>query len=590
MTFEEWLFYINKPSPFYLYSYSSKIFALFIVAGFFMLASLPVFVIISTPIFFKKKYFNKISSLLLAIIATIIAMLMIDNITVTLFSWGIKNSNSYVSVVYLIILAFFFVEVWKLYYYKVERTHKGGFVSKFWNLLTLISFFCFIFSLCNSENRPLSSATFNFQRKENSIVKPLPNILFFSADGVNAKNLKLYGYQHQTTPYLDQLAKNSLLIENASTNATVTYSSILSILTGRYPATTKTFYPPQILQNESAYMHLPGILRNLGYKNAQIAIENYADAFNANLKNGFDLVNGRYEKSLIGNYSYLKGLFLNTFLIDEIISKTQSRILHLLRIKKMQDNYQEVQISNTYNSLDQKRVNQAINFIENTSEPFFLQVHLLSTHCCKFKFKKKIFKSRYDNSIYYTDLLFAQIIETLKKQNKLQNTVIVYSSDHGSRWGVIKKIPLIFIFPDSNKLVRRENKAQLLDIGPTILDYLNIKIPDWMDGVSLLKSEAADDRSIFSVSKLYNEKITKIKGRRVLLSTGPPNYGLVSYTVKLCSKWYKYNIINKSIESGIIPNIINKCKNTKNQDEKTHALSLIKEHLHSRGIGLEYSN
>jgi arylsulfatase A-like enzyme len=403
----------------------------------------------------------------------------------------------------------------------------------------------------------------------------LPNILLFSADGVNADNLKLYGYQHQTTPNLDAFAKNALLIENTSTNSLKTFSSLLSILTSKDPATTKTFYPPHVLTGSSSYSHLPGILRQYGYKNVQISTEYYADAFQANLLNGFDSVNGRHEAGFFTASGLLKNLFSERIFINELFEKLKVRILHLLRIKKMRDHYREIVKNLKLDISDQARIDALKEFVKNTNQPFFAQIHLLATHCCRYRAADRVFTNDYDNAIYFTDKLFAEAIEVLKQENKLDNTIVVYSSDHTDHWGVIKRVPLIFIFPDSSKFETRKNNAQLLDIAPTLLDYLKIKKPAWMEGLSLLRSEPPENRPIFSFGKNSHTD----------LNSGPP-YGISSYVVKLCQNWHEYDLIKNKLTSGITPNHSNHCIKSDFKKEKADALVLIKEHLYNRGLEL----
>ncbi|TLN23658.1 hypothetical protein FDZ74_03560, partial [bacterium] len=46
-----------------------------------------------------------------------------------------------------------------------------------------------------------------------------PNIILFGTDGLNAANMSLYGYERETTPFLDELAKSSLVSLNHFTNS-----------------------------------------------------------------------------------------------------------------------------------------------------------------------------------------------------------------------------------------------------------------------------------------------------------------------------------------------------------------------------------
>ncbi len=83
------------------------------------------------------------------------------------------------------------------------------------------------------------------------------------------------------------------------------------------------------------------------------------------------------------------------------------------------------------------------------------------------------------------------ILDTLEKRGLLKNSIIVFTSDHGEALGdhghiqkwtmydVSVKVPLLVWSPDKVKGGRRSDALlQLMDIAPTILEYLSIPIPE----------------------------------------------------------------------------------------------------------------
>jgi hypothetical protein len=94
----------------------------------------------------------------------------------------------------------------------------------------------------------------------------------------------------------------------------------------------------------------------------------------------------------------------------------------------------------------------------------------------------------YDDAIAGSDEDFGKILDWLERKNKLKNTIVVYSSDHGRRWSIDRKVPLLFRFPTLHGPLRRTDNASLLDIAPTLLDYLHLDIPKYMEGRSLLEN------------------------------------------------------------------------------------------------------
>ena len=93
----------------------------------------------------------------------------------------------------------------------------------------------------------------------------LPNIILLSSDGLNAGNMSVYGYERETTPFLEEFARDAMVYENAFSNSAHTGSSIASLLTGKLPTEIRLIFPPEILRGRDAYQHLPLLLRNYGY-------------------------------------------------------------------------------------------------------------------------------------------------------------------------------------------------------------------------------------------------------------------------------------------------------------------------------------
>src|SRR5262245_57996699 len=62
-----------------------------------------------------------------------------------------------------------------------------------------------------------------------------PSIVLVSIDTLRADHLGAYGYERDTSPFLDRWAKRSLVFERAFTPAAWTLSAHMSMLTGLYP-------------------------------------------------------------------------------------------------------------------------------------------------------------------------------------------------------------------------------------------------------------------------------------------------------------------------------------------------------------------
>jgi arylsulfatase A-like enzyme len=63
-----------------------------------------------------------------------------------------------------------------------------------------------------------------------------PNVLLVTVEATRADHCSLYGYERQTTPFLGELARESIVFDNAWSASSWTKPSIASIFTGQYPS------------------------------------------------------------------------------------------------------------------------------------------------------------------------------------------------------------------------------------------------------------------------------------------------------------------------------------------------------------------
>ncbi len=65
-----------------------------------------------------------------------------------------------------------------------------------------------------------------------------PNVVVLFPDQLRALSLPLFGEQHISTPNIDRLAAEGVVLENAIANCPVCTPARAMLVTGRYPQTT----------------------------------------------------------------------------------------------------------------------------------------------------------------------------------------------------------------------------------------------------------------------------------------------------------------------------------------------------------------
>jgi arylsulfatase A-like enzyme len=100
--------------------------------------------------------------------------------------------------------------------------------------------------------------------------------------------------------------------------------------------------------------------------------------------------------------------------------------------------------------------------------------------------------------ISHADEQIGRVIDKLKEIGEYENTVIVFAGDNGlavGRHGLMGKqnlydhsirVPLIFRGPGIPAGVKTDTLCYLLDVFPTLCDYLGVSAPESVDGKSLL--------------------------------------------------------------------------------------------------------
>lgn len=602
-TLMEWVFFISKPSFMDLLSWQAKLQVLFVSTVPWVLIVVPVSFIgfwfgTILPRRWQHSGYCNLGVLGGAGILTVLTVLLIDNFTWTLFRKGIASTENYQPAVYLAaVLLGFTVSV--LWFSRVSHT------GNYRRILPWIAASCLLVSALFMLAGVYRGNSFGEQSR---VVADhvLPNIVFFAADGVDAEDLLAYGSEKQLTPYLDTLLEESLVAASAFTNASRTTGATTAMLTGRYPTSTKVLFPPHVLIGENSFRHLPAILRGLGYRQSQESVRYYADSHDLNMRQAFNVANNRKitDPVTFMSPSLAMGLGSGIHFVEILVQRVVDRALHLTGARPMQRVYEAMTATTStavYGVTDSDRTSRVIEFILESDQPFFSHIHLMGTHCCEFRPEIRKFsaghqqRTQANQGDYYYDAVLdsdrelERLVETLKTTGKWDNTILVYSSDHNREWGVRNRVPLIIRFPGaSHNGVVKENSS-LLDIAPTILAYLGIAKPEFMEGRSLLSGDLNPMEPLFSVGGMQREHFqSKTDRLSRLVGDGPPLYGLTTMVMIVCQRWYSLDTANGVLKQGLVRHHPHPCDGPFPDNDK--ARQLIKNHLNQRGFVLNDSN
>ena len=338
-----------------------------------------------------------------------------------------------------------------------------------------------------------------------------PNVLILHADEWRAEATGYAGDTNVKTPNLDKLASMSANFTNAITSIPVCTPHRASLITGQRPLTNGIFMNDVRLDTNATT--IAKVFAKNGYQTAYIGKWHLDGQHRLSYtppggrRQGFE-----YWKAVNCDHNYNHSVY---YFDDDTTRRYW----------------------NGYDVIDESK--DAETYISNhigNGKPFFLMLSWGPPHdpyhTAPEKYKE-IYdqtklelrpnvpdsmqeKVRYDLAGYYShmsaiDDMVGQIIGTLEKEGILDNTIILFTSDHGDLLGshgaYFKqqpydesiRVPMLFHYSGKGGIVNGDYKAMISteDIMPTLLGLSNLKIPETVEGKDFsryLKGKEADPK------------------------------------------------------------------------------------------------
>jgi choline-sulfatase len=124
---------------------------------------------------------------------------------------------------------------------------------------------------------------------------PPQHVLLVTIDTLRADHMSLHGYPRATTPFLEQLASQSVVFDRAIVQWPKTGPSFASMWTGRYPQSTGLTHQAAT-RVPASYTVLPELFQRLGYRTAAV-VSNAVLARKLGWDHGFDEFHESWEAS-----------------------------------------------------------------------------------------------------------------------------------------------------------------------------------------------------------------------------------------------------------------------------------------------------
>ncbi|HEV8579550.1 MAG TPA: sulfatase [Thermoanaerobaculia bacterium] len=326
------------------------------------------------------------------------------------------------------------------------------------------------------------------------------NVIFILVDTLRADHLGSYGYGRATSPNVDAFAREAVRFDSARSQAACTFPSANSMLTSRWPAAFLG-QRNQSLGIPKGIPSLAEILQQKGFRtvavSASAVVRKTPSRFNptAGFGRGFEV----FEEDCV----WKSAACVNRLAAAHLKPGKQPLFLYLHYIDPHGPYRPPKAWSHKFarGRPDKKWVrigdpNPIGNWLyKGKPNPGFTPADL------------RFLMDLYDEEIAFFDARFAELLAALRGSGLLDDSIVVFASDHGEEFlehENIKhcrtlfdnsiKVPLLLKIPGVEaKAVSQP--AQNLDLVPTILDYLGIETGHAFEGRSLRPLIEEDPRA-----------------------------------------------------------------------------------------------
>ncbi len=378
--------------------------------------------------------------------------------------------------------------------------------------------------------------------KTNKNIKPLCrdcNVVLIDIDCLRADHLGYFGYERNTSPNIDEFANKSIVFKNFFADGSMTTMSKMSVYTSLYPHVhgvrpripiLNKSYEIKTKSLDKKFYTVAEILKREGYLTAWVGpIGDTCFPLEFGFGRGFKYFFEEFSyenKSIISDWikdNKNKKFFIslssyevhNPYFPDRKIIKKFTKNETAINIREEIKKRRNEEIVNNPETFFE------INFIKENPELFSNKEKLRKSlkklclndsiqirqcyritdtdfHTLAESLGKDLLIDLFDAETYEEDQKFKLFFDILDENNLLNNTIIILYSNHGEAFwehGVWNHgaelyeenihVPLIIYIPhEQSKEIN--SLVQGIDILPTLLDLLGVKIPEQAQGRSIL--------------------------------------------------------------------------------------------------------
>lgn len=324
----------------------------------------------------------------------------------------------------------------------------------------------------------------------------LPNIVLVVLDTARRDRFGCYGYERPTSPTVDSLARDGMLVENMFANAPWTPPSHASMFTGLYPSEHGCQWGTEIRLREGVGVTLAEWLGELGYQTMCVTNNGLISAATG-LTRGFSSVTSRLDlergvrrmarrarKGLFGGDG--GGAVINRYLRQTLPRARRPLFLFV--------NYLECHWAYAPRPSMVRRVGgPRFRFPKGLHYRFAIadKVGPWEAVARADERTTEIYSTLYDGEVASADMHLGNLLEVLERSGHLSdNSIVIVTSDHGEHLGEhgladhhaslddhIVRVPFVAWGPGVVEAGRRGGMWELLDVFTSLSRLLDRPLP-----------------------------------------------------------------------------------------------------------------
>jgi arylsulfatase A-like enzyme len=338
------------------------------------------------------------------------------------------------------------------------------------------------------------------------------NVLLIVLDTVRADRLSCYGYPRATTPQIDAVAARGVRFERCFANASWTLPSHASIFTGMYSVGHRATQETLTLGPGPAT--LAEVLSDAGYQTFG-ASTNGVVSVASGLARGFDrfieTFRSEYKQSIHDEAGHYNNIAFRRFLAGSDRDRPFFVFLNYIAAHLPYAPPEPHRSRFVRDGAAPERVSRAMGL---RMSDFYMDRSVDDQDLA-------LLSDLYDGEINFLDRWVLDLLDILHRDGRLEETLVVITSDHGENIGdhgqfahvfsiynTLLHVPLIVLFPGQARAGEvRTDTAQLLDLFPTILAECDVSFQGRPEGRALFAPGAERDEGPAMAEYYYPRQV-----------------------------------------------------------------------------------